>query len=499
HPERLFYPMKRTRPKGDEDPGWQRISWEEALATTSAKLRELARDHGPESVAFATASPSTTALSDSLDWIDRLRRAYGSPNLCLAVELCAWGRYFASSFTFGAPLPGVYMPDLERARCILFWGYNPSVSRICHATEAVAALGRGARLVVVDPRRVGLASRAHEWLQVRPGTDAALALALTHEMLQNGWFDTDFVRHWTNAPLLVRSDTGRLLRERDLNPAGDADKFVAWNEATMAPVSYDPTRQSYACDPENIALFAKVEVLTSQGEISCQTVLQSVVDSCRPYAPHLAESITGVAADAIRRSARLLWESRPVSMYFWSGIEQHTNTSQIARAIGQLYALTGSLDAPGGNVAFPKVPTNSIAGVELLPEAQRAKALGSQTRPIGPAFWQLVTSDELYSAALDARPYRVRGLVTFGANLLLANADGERGRRALGELDFCVHADLFMNPTAEMADIVLPVASPFETEALRFGFEVSTKAQSLVQLRTPVVPARGEAKSDIEI
>ena len=75
------------------------------------------------------------------------------------MELCGWGRYLATAYTFGAPVPGGFMPDLERAGCILFWGYNPSLARLAHATATVAALNRGAQLIVVDPRRVGLASR----------------------------------------------------------------------------------------------------------------------------------------------------------------------------------------------------------------------------------------------------------------------------------------------------------------------------------------------------
>ncbi len=86
-----------------------------------------------------------------------------------------------------------------------------------------------------------------------------------------------------------------------------------------------------------------------------------------------------------------------------------------------------------------------------------------------------------------------------GSNLLLAFSDPLRGRRALAALDFYVHADLFMNPTAELADIVLPVASCFEREALRFGFEISAEAQSLVQLRQPVAPPPGAARSDTDI
>src|SRR5256714_13550437 len=114
------------------------------------------------------------------------------------------------------------MPDPENAAGILFWGYNPSLARLAHATAAVAALRRGARLIVVDPRRVGLASKADLWLRVRPGSDAALALGIANVMIERGWYDHAFVRDWTNGRLLVRSDTGRLLTERDLSPDGSA-------------------------------------------------------------------------------------------------------------------------------------------------------------------------------------------------------------------------------------------------------------------------------------
>src|SRR3954447_210706 len=243
HPERLLYPLKRTRPKGDgDDPGWQRISWDEALDTIAERLRALADEHGPETVVFGSASPPASAMSDSVDWVQRLQRAFGSPSLCTYMELCGWGRYLASLYTFGAAVPGAYLPDLDAAGCILYWGYNPSASRLVHATATTAALRRGARLVVVDPRRAGLATKAHHWLRVRPGTDAALALALTSVMIERGWYDDEFVRTWTNAPLLVREDTGRLLRAADLGPDGDPASYVAWDEGAAVPVPYDPAR-----------------------------------------------------------------------------------------------------------------------------------------------------------------------------------------------------------------------------------------------------------------
>ena len=499
HAERLVHPLRRTGPKGSGDPGWQRISWDEALDTVAARLLALARDHGPESVVFSATSPSTSAMSDAIDWVMRLRRAFGSPNQCVYMELCGWGRYLASIYTYGASVPGTYMPDLDHAGCILYWGYNPSVSRLVHATETVAAVRRGARLVVVDPRRAGLAGRADHWLRVRPGTDAALALALSHVMIERGWFDDDFVRRWTNAPLLVRADTGRMLRAREVAAEGDPTHYVAWDDVGARPVTYDPARGRHGVDEGQLALVGAREVATRSGPVLCRPAFDLVAQQCRRMEPTVAEAITGVPAAEIEDAARTLWESRPVAFYAWSGLEQHSNTTQTVRAINQLYALTGSFDARGGNVQFPSVPTNPIDGAELLAPDQRAKAIGVTQRPLGPARFEFVTGEDVYTAALEGHPYRVRGLMNFGANLVMAHGDSARGRDALAALDFFVHADLFMNPTAEQADIVLPVTSAFEAEGLKVGFEVSEAAQSLVQLRRPLVPPRGEARSDLQI
>ena len=501
HQDRLLYPLKRTRPKGDPDPGWQRISWDEALDLTAARLRQLAARHGPESIVFSQVSASTSAIVDSSPWIQRLMRAFGSPNLCGSMELCGWGRIYATRYTYGTGVggPGTPMPDLENAGCILFWGYNPSLARLTHATATVAALKRGARLIVVDPRRVGLASKADVWLRVRPGSDGALALGIANIMIERGWYDRAFVRDWTNGPLLVRADNGRLLRESDLSPTGSARKYVAWDAVAQRPLVYDPVLRRYEGDDAEPALFGERKIGTEHGEVVCRPAFELCADLCRRYSAEVVEAICGVERDQTEKAARLLWESRPVSYYAWSGVEQQSNATQIFRAISMLYALTGSFEAQGGNVLFPSAPAANVAGDELLSAEQLARALGRQERPLGPSRWGWVTTDEVYRGILEQRPYAVRGLVGFGANLLLAHADVRRGREALAALDFYVHADLFMNPTAELADIVLPVASPFEREGLKVGFEVSAAAQSLVHLRRRVVEPRGEARSDTDI
>ncbi|HSM58693.1 MAG TPA: molybdopterin-dependent oxidoreductase, partial [Candidatus Sulfomarinibacteraceae bacterium] len=503
HQDRLRYPLKRTRPKGDPDPGWQRISWDEALDLTASRLRQIAEDHGPESVVFSSASPSSSATDDAVWWMERLMNSFGSPNLCASMELCGWGRYLATVYTYGSGVPGVYMPDLENAGCILFWGYNPNLARLTHATATVAAQKRGARLIVVDPRRTGVAKRADVWLQVRPGSDGALALGLARVMLENGWYDGEFIREWTNGPLLVRGDNGRLLAASDLFAQGEAPdaapQYVAWSAVKGGPILYDPATGRYETDSANLALSGSFTMETVQGEVECRPVFDLMARLCQRYTPQRVQAVCGVEPESLEGAARLLWEARPVAYYAWSGVEMQTNATQIARAIGQLYALTGSLDAPGGNVLFAAPRTNSIAGRELLPPEQRGRSLGVPERPLGPARWNFVTSRELYRGILEQEPYGVHALVGFGCNLLLSHSAGRQGREALSALDFYVHMDLFMNPTAELADVVLPVASAFEREALKVGFEISPEAQAHVQLRQRVVAPRGEARSDVDI
>jgi len=496
HPGRLRYPLRRTRPKGDPDPGWERIGWDEALDLVAGRLAAIAAQDGPESVVFSVASPSTSGSDDTMAWISRLMNAFGTPNLCVSMELCGWGRYLAPTYTFGAAVPGAYMPDLERAGCILYWGYNPNVARIAHATATVEALRRGARLIVVDPRRAGPAAKADLWLQVRPGADAALALGIAAVMIDRGWYDRDFILKWTNGPLLVRNDTGRFLTEADL-ANGSPGRFVAWDEATGCPTVDDPAQGQYGS--AELALRGTFRVATAAGEVACRPAFDLVAEACSRYSPARVDAICGVPAGQVVETARMLWASRPVAYYAWSGVEQHTNATQIARAIGQLYALTGCLDAPGGNVLFTPVPAPAVEGRELLPPEQRTKALGLRERPLGPARWGFVTAGDVYRAIVEHEPYPVRGMVGFGANLVMAHADTRRGRDALVALDFYVHADLFMNPTAELADVVLPVASPFERENLKLGFEGSQEAASLVQLRRRVADPPGEARSDAEI
>ena len=504
HPDRLTRPLRRTRPKGDPDPGWEEISWDEALDITATAMRRIADQHGPQAVAFSQSSPSTTAMADSAVFVRRLMHAFGTPNMVTALDLCGWGRGYATRYVFGHAAvatggAGGAMADIAHTGCLILWGYNPSFSRLTHATATIEALKRGMKLIVIDPRQAGLANKADLWLRVRPGTDGALALGLANLMIQRGWYDRDFMRDWSNAPLLVRGDTGALLRANELAGGGDAAHYVAWDQSAGGPVAYDPATGRYGVANEHLALDGEYSVAVVGGAITCHPVFAAYAALCRRYSPETVEATCWIPAAQLEAAARMLWEARPVSYYAWSGHEHHANGTEMARAMAALYALTGSFDREGGNVLLPGVPTAPMMGEELPAAQQMAPALGVAERPLGPAKWNNVSPHDFYRAIQTGAPYPMRGLIGFGSNLLLAQGDPNGGRAALAKLEFYAHADLFMNPTAEMADIVFPIASGFEREALRIGFELSAAHQSHVQFRQAVVPPPGEARSDTDL
>src|SRR5262249_46095654 len=155
---------------------------------------------------------------------------------------------------------------------------------------------------VVDPRNAGLARRADAWLQVRPGSDGALALGLSHVMIQRGWYDTGFIRAWTNAPILVREDSSRLLRASDVGIPGTAKDYVACSETANGPVA-----ATLGADRPDYALFGRFNVETTDGTVTCRPVFQLWAEICAEHDPSTVEEMTGVPASEVERTADMLW------------------------------------------------------------------------------------------------------------------------------------------------------------------------------------------------
>lgn len=495
HADRLNYPLKRTRPKGDPDPGWQRVGWDAALNDIAQRLSSIRDRYGAKAVALGKGTRSGTSVDDVERWLGRFLYLFGSPNWVSTTHVCNWHRDTGFSFTFGTNLP---TPDLAHSKTFLLWGHNPSSTSIVLAHDIVAARARGMKIVVVDPRRIGIGSQADLLLQVRPGTDGALALAMIHCLMEESWYDASFVRQWTNGAFLLNAKTQKLISEADLTTDGRLDRWVVWDEVENQLVLYDPIGGALERDGVQPALFG-VRVLKGKDgrEIPCKPVFERLGEIVSSFAPERSEKITWVPADKVWKTALLLAHNRPVSMYMWNGVGQHTNATQTSRAIASLYALLGDFDRQGGNVIFPKVPINDVGGKEFLPKETAALRIGRENKPLGPpAVPGNCAAYDIFTAILEERPYPIKAFLSFGANPIVSNADSLHARQALSALEFGVATDLFMTPTAELCDYVLPATSFLEMANITTAFEHRPAGKTHLQYRSAVVDPIAERRSD---
>ncbi|MDP6824887.1 MAG: molybdopterin-dependent oxidoreductase [Dehalococcoidales bacterium] len=498
--QRLEYPMRRTNPKGDPDPGWEKISWDEALDTIATEMNEIKEKFGPEAVAFTRPGPGGSPFGEMAPWVARLAHAFGSPNNIGTTNLCQWHRDGCSVYTYARPgaMQAAGMAEFERSACILVWGNNIHATRPSLAPLIKRGLEQGAKLIVIDPRRIEIADMADLWLQIRPGTDGALALSMINVMIEENLCDNDFVRDWTTAPFLVKTDSDEFLMVSDLTDDGAATSYVVIDSATKEPEAYVPGTKISG----EVVIDGSHTVNGKGGnEIECKTVFRLLREAVSGYQPGDAEILTGIPAETIREAARMFTTSKPACWYSWNGIEQTSNASQTNRAICILYSLTGNYDKPGGNVILPGIRLNPIDGIEFLDLDVDEKRLGFKERPLGPSGRKTAYTTqayEIYQAILTDEPYPVKGLIGFGGNLITSNVPALVGKEAISKLQLHVQVELFMTPTAELADIVLPAASSWES--WHIGRQMDSLAKKgFVQMRPAVAPPQGDSRPDMEV
>lgn len=190
HPDRLRYPLRRTGAKGEGK--WARVSWDEALTTIADKFNGFKREFGPETVVLGLGNPKGIELA----FAQRFASAFGTPNVCTPGHICHMPGELASLYTFGSSC----LADSEHhPACVVVWGSDPSQthSGSLSGAQLHAALDNGAKLVVIDPRRTSLASRASLWLRLKTGSDGALALGMLKYVVNEMLYDEAFVANWT--------------------------------------------------------------------------------------------------------------------------------------------------------------------------------------------------------------------------------------------------------------------------------------------------------------
>ncbi len=454
HPERVNYPLKRTRPKGDPDPGWQQISWDEALDTISQKLLGYKAEFGAESVCFGFGTGRETN-----QYCFRITNTFGTPNRTGVTNLCTAPQSAAARVVWGGGLHGIE-PEFAEAQCIVLWGYNPFNSIPIHAQHILDAQEKGAKLIVVDPVFTPLASKADAWLPLRPGSDGALALAWMNVIVQEELYDRGFITKWSNGPFLVRGDNGKLLTEEDLIQGGDGQKFMVWDEEQGRVRPYD-------APDVTPALNGSFQV----GNIPCRTAWDHFTDRLTDYAPEAVSDVTWIPVEQIKETARAYAKARHAALGIHLGISHHTNGFQNNLAVNQLIGICGNLDVEGGNVDWPVGISRWFAmgwpALEALPPGQAEKRLGAKEAPLlSGGVFACAHYTKVWEAILTGKPYPVKGMVLVATNPILSVENSKEARQALEKLEFLAVMDYFMTPTGQLADIVLPAAHWTERDNL---------------------------------
>jgi len=385
HPERLKYPLRGAGNRGEGK--WQRISWNEALDIISERLKSVKKESGAESVVFIHGAAK--GLQET--YLRRFANVFGTPNVASVGHVCFLPRKFGSVMTFG------YNPNADYdypPKCIMVWGSHKP--KIAEYNKTLKAKDKGVELVVIDPRKTELARMADKWVQLRPGTDLALALGMINVIINEELYDKSFLEEWT--------------------------------------MGFDELR----------------------GHL-------------KDYPLERVEEITWVNKDLIEEISWMYATTGPACIQMGNAFEHTINSFQTVRAISILKALTGNLSVPGGEIYRKPLPIPDRYAPELtldhmLPEEKREIRLGADNN-FAP-FYQYAHPPAVIRAMVEGRPYPVQMAYIQGANPLLTYSNAKETFKAFMGLDFLVVADLFMTPTAALADIVLPSASYLEFDSI---------------------------------
>lgn len=472
HKDRLSHPLRRVGERGQGH--WQEISWDEAFDWLAARLGEIAQRHGSRSLAFFSGSGAAGVLTKNS--AQRFAAAVGgTAQRAGGVD---YGVPKGLEYMFGVPASTYFRPgghemaDAVNSRLILLWGGNGADTRLVDFHFITAAQQRGAKLVCIDPNRSATAQRADQWISPRPGTDTALALGLLDEILRHAGHDEVFLRRRTNAPFLVREDTGALVRAEDFFGGGDPADYLVWDPSRNRPAA------NRRCDAP--ALTGRYRVALPDGAVDCAPAFELLRELARNYPADRAGEITGVPPPTIRELARELASRKPASIRIGYGVDRWYYCDYTARAVANLIVASGNIGVAGGGISVHDGTHSAPLNLHPFrsPDGRDAAALD-------------VIS--LMQAIEHNDPYPVRALWLSASNMF--NQTSANRARVLSaivpKLDLLVVVDQFMTDSAVLADFVLPACTIFEKNDLVAGM--------FLQLQRRAVEPVGDSKSDWDI
>jgi len=523
HPDRLTYPMKRTTPKGEE-PGWVRITWDEALTTAANKFAEIRDKYGPEAIFTMGGTSRVWSMAP----YHAAKFMLGTPNGHLAYQICKGPRHFGTQLT--SFKNSSWMALVDGVKVFTQWGSETTISNYDDSGRVtVDRRFKADKHIVVAPRLQHFGPQADIWLPLRPGTDAAMALAWMDVIIKEGLYDKDFCQKWTNGPFLYADDIEpsgfawdyyypmeiktKLVKESDLVEGGSPQKFAVHDEITGAIHFWDAANDVWDVAPPAIepALFGTYTVKLKDGrEVSAKPVFQKLADRAAEFSPEKSEKITWVPAEKVKEAARV-YASKPGNggIHYMLGIEQSGNAVPNVMALNALVCITGNMDTPGGhrgntsdqgNPAGDKANLFGFGAWDVGPGGpgvsleSRNKILGSEKFPLLPWWGTWADATAIWDAIHTGKPYPVKALWAQSGDPM-NQSNTAYAWEAMRKLDFHFEINLWHAPSAENADILVPCLHWLEVEYPRSSQGSSGGAGA----STGPVKPHGECKHDLEI
>jgi anaerobic selenocysteine-containing dehydrogenase len=185
--ERVTQPLRKINGE------WKEISWDEAFRFIGERLNHIRESSGAKALAVHLGNPFIGSHVPML--AKRFCSLYGTPNYTSSASLCFAAKAIGHGISLSSRMLPLF-PNYKGTRCVVVWGFNPEQSDTVEAGNISSARRNGANLIVIDPRRIPLARRADIHAQIRPGTDAALALGLLNVIVGEELYDKQFVTDW---------------------------------------------------------------------------------------------------------------------------------------------------------------------------------------------------------------------------------------------------------------------------------------------------------------
>jgi len=338
-PPRVTRPLKRAGPRGSG--AWLEVSWDQALTEIADQLIETLASHGSESIVL---DPGGNIVSQ-LAWmsISKLWDALDGVYLDINCEL--GDDQQGAAVTYGEVAGDRSGDDYFHSDLVLIWGGNPAFTQIPNFHFLTEARYNGTRIVAISPDLNASAMHADEWIPVKPGTDAALALSMCQVMIEEGLYDADLVREQTDLSLLVVEETGRLLRKDDVT-GGAMSTLYHWDSTRDRLQEVD----RFSLDLGRVvpALEGSWSVLGDKGRrLRVKPAFELLVESLQQWTPERASEHCGVAPDTIRRLARMLAGAEAATNTCTSGLSKYYNGDLTLRAQILAFVLAGHLGTKG--------------------------------------------------------------------------------------------------------------------------------------------------------